>query len=169
MFFYKVETKESALAGKGVYAAEDIPAGAIVALEVYQDLLMTEGQYQEAQRRGDSQIVQSGVRLVGDYFIYHHHIGDDEFINHSSNPNMLYHCGILFAKRNIATGEELTADYKYFLAQNDVNAFDDVETGKRADGLPPKEALMQSCRELMDLLSKHDLQPARYSDYKPGQ
>jgi SET domain-containing protein len=167
MFLYKVETKASAIAGKGVYALEPILAGSVVCVGYYGGLLITEKEYQDAQRRGDQLIIQSAVRAVGEYFIYNSELTDDEYINHSGKPNMLYHCGVFFAKRDIAVGEELTVDYKYFLAENDVYAFSDIEAGARVNGIGGKQALLDSCRELMELMATCELQPARYSDYKP--
>lgn len=167
MFLYKVETRDSEIAGRGVYALEAIAKGAVVGLLDHNNLLMTEAQYQEAQQRGEQLIIQSAVRLVGDYFAYNGRITDEEYINHSETPNMLYHCGILFAKQPIAAGEELTVDYKYFLAAGDVHAFDDRETGKPVTGLSAREALLQSAQEVIDLFAKADFDPPRYSDYHP--
>jgi hypothetical protein len=78
---------------------------------------------------------------------------------------MLYHCGIVFAKTDIAIGEELTVDYKYFLATNDVHAFDDRDTGQQVTGLNARDALLASARELIELYSRADFHPARYSNY----
>ena len=167
MFLYKVETRDSEIAGHGAYAMEPIAIGAIVGLLNHHNLIMTETEYQDAQRRGEELIIQSAVRLVGDYFVYNSKITDEEYINHSETPNMLYHCGILFAKQPIAVGDELTVDYKYFLATNDVHAFDDRDTGKQVTGLSAKQALIESCREVMALFSQADFDAPRYSDYRP--
>jgi SET domain-containing protein len=167
MLLYKVETQDSEIAGRGVYAQEPIAAGAVIGLLNHQNLILTESQYQEAQRRGDQLIIQSAVRLVGDYFVYNSEITDEEYINHSETPNMLYHCGILFAKAPIAAGDELTVDYKYFLATDDVCAFDDRDSGKKVTGLNAKQALLQSCREVMELFSRAEFDAPRYSDYQP--
>jgi SET domain-containing protein len=166
MFFYKVETRDSPIAGRGVVAAESMPKGSIVGLLDHHNLILTEKEYQEAQERGEHLIIQSAIRLVGDYFVYNAQITDEEYINHSETPNMLYHCGILFAKTPIAVGDELTVNYKYFLATDDVHSFDDQETEAKVDGLNGKKALQESCKELLELLEETDLQPARYSDYK---
>jgi SET domain-containing protein len=166
MFLYKVETRDSEIAGRGVYAMEPVPAGAVVGMLDHNTLIMTEAEYQEAQRRGDELIIQSAVRLVGEYFVYNAKITDEEYINHSDTPNMLYHCGILFAKMPIAVGDEMTVDYKYFLATDDVHAFDDRNTGMQVTGLDAKEALLQSCREVMELFSRADFDRPRYSDYR---
>jgi SET domain-containing protein len=167
MFLYKVETRDSEIAGRGVYALEPMTAGAVVGLLNHHNLIMTENQYQQAQSRGEQLIIQSAVRLVGDYFVYNSEITDEEYINHSETPNMLYHCGILFAKAAIAAGDELTVDYKYFLATDDVCAFGDRDTGRQVTGLNAKEALLQSCREVIALFSQAEFDPPRYSDYQP--
>lgn len=166
MFLYKVETRESEIAGRGVYAAEPIAAGAVVGLLNHHNLIMSETEYQDAQRRGEELIIQSAVRLVGGYFIYNGQITDEEYINHSETPNMLYHCGILFAKQPIAIGDELTVDYKYFLAADDVHRFDDRDTGRAVTGLDAKQALVESCREVIELFSRAAFDQPRYSDYR---
>jgi SET domain-containing protein len=166
MFLYKVETRHSEIAGQGVYAMEPVPAGAVIGMLDRETLIMTETQYQDAQRRGEQLIIQSAVRLIGDYFVYNAKITDEEYINHSSTPNMLYHCGILFAKKPIAIGDELTADYKYFLATDDVHAFDDRDSGKQVTGMDARQALLASCQEVMELFSRVDFDPPRYSDYR---
>lgn len=165
MFLYKVESRDSEIAGRGVYAVEPIPAGVVIGLFNHDTLIMTEREYQDAQRRGEKLIIQSAVRLIGEYFVYNKTITDEEYINHSANPNMLYHCGILFAKKDIAADDELTVDYKYFLAEDDVEAFGDKDTGATVTGLNAKDALRQSAAELVELYSRHDFQPPRYSDY----
>ena len=166
MFLYKVETRESGIAGRGVYAVEAIPAGAVIGMFNQNTLIMTEAEYQDAQRRGEQLIIQSAVRLIGDYFVYNREFTDEEYINHSETPNMLYHCGMLFAKAPIAAGDELTVDYKYFLAAGDVCAFDDRDSGEEVTGLSAKEALLQSARELIELFSRAEFPQARYSDYQ---
>jgi SET domain-containing protein len=165
MFLYKVETRDSEIAGRGVYAREAVPVGAVVGLLDHNNLIMTEEEYQDAQRRGEHLIIQSAVRLVGGYFVYNAKITDEEYINHSETPNMLYHCGILFAKSAIAPGNELTVDYKYFLAADDVHAFDDRDSGRQVIGLDAKQALLASCREVIELFSRTGFAPPRYSDY----
>ena len=167
MLFYKNEVQHSPIAGTGVFAQEIIPKGAIVGMLAHQGKLATEAQYQQAQREGITRLIQSAIRWAGHYFVYMPHEMSDDYINHSENPNMLYHCGVLFARRDIKVGEELTVNYKYFLAQGDENGFEDEKTGERVDGIDPKEALISSAKELLELLESADLDTARYSDYKP--
>ncbi len=74
-------------------------------------------------------------------------------MNHSEKPNLLYHCGILFALRNIRAGEELTVDYRYFLSPNDANPVHDTKTGKVIKGFNAKKSLRESTKELIKLIN----------------
>jgi hypothetical protein len=157
-----VETRvgPSRVAGKGLFAMTDIPCGAIVGDFVYKCELLTEEEYEEAQRNGDRLVLRRAVRSVGPRFVYGTWSTEgappaflnEDYMNHSENPNLLYHCGILFARREITAGEELTADYKYLLGVDDATSFVDTETGKRISGLVSTEALRQSTHELLALL-----------------
>lgn len=169
MLFYKNEVQTSAIAGTGVFAQEIIPKGAIVGCLAHNGKIATEAQYQEAQKNGEYRLIQSAIRWAGEYFVYMQQEMSDDYINHSQNPNMLYHCGVLFARREINVGEELTVHYKYFLARNDVNAFEDSDTHEQVNGMDPKEALLSSAKELIELYSDKDidLDHGRFSDYKP--
>jgi hypothetical protein len=165
MLFYKVEVRPSPIAGRGLFSKEAISKGAIIGLLAHATPIMTEEEYQEAQRHGEQLIILSAVRLAGKYFIYGEQITDEEYINHSADPTMLYHCGIAFARKDVAVGDELTVDYKYFLARDDVGAFDDVRTGGVVTGLDGRQAMIESCRELLALLAEADFDEPRHSDY----
>jgi hypothetical protein len=77
---------------------------------------------------------------------------NEDYLNHSQDPNLIYHCGFLFALRNIEVGDELTVNYGYFLAIDDVESFQDIKSGKIITGLSGQEALLFSTRELLTLL-----------------
>ncbi len=154
MLYVKTEIKNSDVNGKGLFLLENVKIGQIIALFAENSKYITEEEYQEEQRNNNEIIIMSGVRYVGKYFLYTEEIGNEEYINHSSNPTVLYHCGICFAKRDLKIGDELTVDYKYFLATNDVNKFTDKTTNSIVDGIPPHEALLQSTRELLEMLEK---------------
>jgi hypothetical protein len=94
----------------------------------------------------------TAVRYVGKHYIYTDYIEDEDYMNHSENPTVLYHCGICFATKDLNLGDELTVNYRYYLAVNDVHRFTDVITGKEIDGYSPKEALLCSAIELVELL-----------------
>jgi hypothetical protein len=151
LIYKKFKVHPSKLSGKGLFADEDIPIGAVVANLAQSCPVMTEDEYQKAQLRGDQIITMTAVRWIEDRFLYGDSIGPEEYINHSFEPNMLYHCGICFARTHIQADEELTVDYRYFLAENDVNKFRDALTGQLVDGFPWRVALQNSSEELMRL------------------
>jgi SET domain-containing protein len=101
-------------------------------------------------------VTRSGIRWVGRYFLHAKKMPVESFINHSDNPTLLYHCGVSFAYRDLAAGDELTIDYTTFLAEDDVEGFEDVHTGRMLFGLPPREALLKTAERLVQLLREID-------------
>jgi SET domain-containing protein len=168
MLFYETEVQESPVSGRGLFAKDFIPKGAVIGDLTHGASLITEAEYQEAQRRGEHVIIMSAVRLVGKYFIFGHEITKEEYINHSEDPTMLYHCGLALARRDIAAGEELTVNYKYFLAKDDVGRFTDSATGRLVDGVDGRQTMIESCKELLNLLRDTDFSNPRYSEYSEG-
>jgi hypothetical protein len=154
MLFFDTEIRESKIGEKGLFSKEHIQKKAVIGILVLGFPIMTEDAYQEAQRKKQHEIIMTSIRWIDNWFMYGDKITNEEFINHSLNANMLYHCGILFAKRDIEIGDELTADYKYFLAVNDEERFIDFDSGKMVDGLPGDLALIESTKELYKLLSE---------------
>ena len=151
--FVDVEVKDSDNAGKGCFTKQRIPKGAVVDIFPIEARIIKEEDYLK-QQKNNHLVEQSGVRWVGNYFMIGYEICEDDFINHSDNPNLLYHCGICFAKRDIDSGEELTVNYQYFLSKKDNNLFTDCKTGRRIQTLSGKEALEQSTKELVQLLKE---------------
>ena len=153
MLYVKTEVRESKLHNLGLYLMEPVKKGTVI-LIANSSGIITEIEYQSEQAKDNKLISMTAVRLLGRSFIYGDSIGNEEYINHSETPNMLYHCGICLAARDIAPGEELTVDYKYFLAEQDVYAFNNAETGKIVDGIHPAEAFIQSAEEVLALLKE---------------
>lgn len=154
MIVVATSVKSSPISNKGLFTDILIPKGMVVGILTHQAKLISEFGYQKGQFEGDNLIIMTGIRWVGDYFIVGDSITNEEYINHSDNPNLLYHCGILFSLREIESGEELTVDYKYFLAKKDHCRFKNIENGNLVDGLSALNSLEQSCKELLQLLSE---------------
>jgi SET domain-containing protein len=169
MLFIRTEAGASPIAGKGVFAREAVKRGEIVGIAGHRGRIVTEAEYQAAQEAGDTLLIQSAIRWVGDYFVYNETITDEEYVNHATDPNLLYHCGVWFARRDIEPGDELTCDYKYFLAVDDVCRFPDAGGQGMVSGLPGKEALVQSAEELIALLKDGDLGAPRHTEYAPAK
>jgi SET domain-containing protein len=152
MLFVDAEVCESKIAGSGLFLRSPAGKGAIVSIHAVDAQLLTQAEYQEAQRQGNELAIRSGIRWVGRYFLHAKVMPVESYINHSDDPSLLYHCGISFARRNLHAGDELTIDYTTFLAEDDVEGFQDAATGRLLFGLPPREALLKSSQELVQLL-----------------
>ncbi len=151
MYFVKTESRKSLKHNMGWFVKEDVKKGTIIA--VYSNArIMTQDEYTNEQKNGNELIIRTGARYVDNLFIYGDKICEGDYINHSFDPNTIYHCGILFAKKDLKAGDELTADYSYFLADNEMSRFIDSETGNEVKSLPSKETLIKSAQELIDLL-----------------
>jgi SET domain len=161
VLFFATRIAASPIAGRGVFATTNIPRGTIVGSFTHRCTFLSEEDYRSAQLAGDQWVIKKAVRAIGRLFAY---IGpatpaaklallNEDYTNHSENPSLLYHCGFLFARRDIVAGEELTVHYKYILALDDeVSSFTDAATGHRVTGLTGLEALRQSTLELVRLL-----------------
>jgi hypothetical protein len=153
MLYVKTEVRESEVHNLGLFLLEPVKKGTVI-LIANSNGIMTETEYQSEQAKDNMLISMTAVRLLGRHFIYGDSIGNEEYMNHSETPNMLYHCGICLAARDIAPGEELTVNYKYFLAEQDVFAFNNAETGQKVDGISPADAFIQSAEEVLALLKE---------------
>lgn len=147
--------KDSGIQGSGLFADEPIKMGEVVMIWSVDCSIIKEADYNKEQANGNENMVKTGARFVDGIFLY----TDDRprlenYINHSADPNILYHCGVCFALHDIVKGEELTVDYSHVLAAGDYNGFHDAKTGLYVDGLDSLECLRQTTAMLTALLSK---------------
>lgn len=152
MLLVKAVTRESEIAGKGLFVEEAVRKGTVVSLHAADATVLTEQEYQHEQRIGNELVIRTGIRWVGPYFLYAQEERPEAFINHSTDPSLLYHCGISFARRDLKPGDELTVDYSLFLAEDDVEGFHDSAEETQVTGLPPRDALISSTEQLLRLL-----------------
>src|SRR5579864_4412967 len=105
MIFYKTKISESPVHERGLFADEHIARGAVVGIMALEADITSERSYQNAQRNDDSTYTQTGVRWLHKFFMFDKRLMVEDYINHSHQANVLYHCGILFAKKDILIGE----------------------------------------------------------------
>lgn len=153
----KLFVKTSKIQGTGLYAGESIKAGDVVMLWMSEATIITEAEYNQRQEADDKLIKTTGVRYIGSYFL---HTDEkpryENYINHSFTPNILYHCGICFALKDIECGEELTVNYSYLLSESDSMGFVDERTGLKVSGLPYELGLMDTCKQLLQLIKNKE-------------
>ena len=152
----KLIVKESGVSGKGVFAGESFKLGDVIMVWSHNYHIISEKDYNQEQKNGNYNIIKTGARFVDGYFLY----TDDgvprieDNMNHSYFYNVLYHCGVCFAVRDIAEGDELFVNYRYVLAKGDALAFHDKTTGHYVDGIDSFDCLRETTSLLHDLLEK---------------
>lgn len=156
MSYKNLTVKRSKIEGYGLYTNEFICKGEIIMFWMANAHLIKELDYNIQQSKDDRQMIATGARYVGDMFLYTD-IGPrkdryENYINHSFNPTVLYHCGVCFALRDIQPNEELTTDYTYLLSENDQETFIDEASGKEVKGISWHKCLLHTTEQLQKLL-----------------
>jgi SET domain len=110
--FKGLKKKRSKLHGYGLFADQHFEKGQLVINWLKTSDIIPEKQYKQEG--------QTAVRLFGELYIDGKR-DDTDFINHSNKPNCVYLIGLVFAKRDIKGGEELTLNYSHFIPGYDFN------------------------------------------------
>jgi hypothetical protein len=150
--FVKTEVKETGLYGKALYAAERIPRGTIVCSFTLGSEVTTEDDYVRAVAENRQPLPRTGTRYAGKYFTFGNVDAPYNYVNHSFRANLLCHCGVVLALRDIEPGEEMTLDYRTLIDTTDVGLYNDAVTGREIRGLGARETLLRTARELIALV-----------------
>ncbi len=163
MILADIEVRSSEIEGRGVFLTKDIKKGTLLIIYTYGISELIHKDYHDEVCRDIENspcpdIVDSSVRYVHDWFIYDNYSKhncsfggrDADFVNHSFNPSMIYHCGLCFAARDLKEGEELTVDYRLFLSE-DLQGFTDLKSGKDIRGISGRKAFILSLKKLNDI------------------
>ena len=86
-------------------------------------------------------MTRTGTRYCGKYFTFGNVDAPYNFVNHSFKPNLLCHCGVVLARRDIPAGEEMTLDYRTLIDTTDVGLYNDAVTGREIRGHSARETL----------------------------
>jgi hypothetical protein len=150
--FIETEVRETGLYGKALYAAAPVKRGTIVCSFTLGSDVTTEDEYVRAVAENRQPVTRTGTRYAGKYFTFGNVDAPYNYVNHSFRPNLLCHCGVVFALRDIAPGEELTLDYRTLVDTTDVGVYNDAVTGREIRGYPARETVLRTARELVALL-----------------
>jgi hypothetical protein len=150
--FVKTEVRETGVYGKALYAAEPVGKGTMVCSFTLGSDVTTEDEYVRAVAENRQPVTRTGTRYAGKYFTFGNVDVPYNFINHSFKPNLLCHCGVVLALRDIAAGEEMTLDYRTLIDTTEVGIYDDAVTGREIRGFTARETLLRTARELIALV-----------------
>lgn len=169
MILAEIEVRTSGIEGRGVFLTQDVEKGELLIIYTYGiSELIHKDHHDEACRdianSPHPDIVDSSIRYVHNWFIYDAYTRhntcfgsrEGDFVNHSFDPSMIYHCGLCFAARDLKAGDELTVDYRHFLSE-DINGFTDLKTGKQIRGISGKKAFISSIKKLNELFKDDPL------------
>jgi len=137
-------------AGQGLYLDEAVEAGRIITAPDAIDRT-----YRLTDILGSADLasqLHASARWFEDRYTLSPDWPDECYINHSFQPNGLWHLGFVFALSNLPQGTEITVDYRHLLPPGQAEDFLDAETGEKIVGLPWSESLVQSTRALAALL-----------------
>ena len=155
--FIPVEVRPSRIFGKGLFALRPVSPGTVICSFSTDARVITEEEYLQAIRENRYLVVRTGTRYVGKYFTYTEQPDTElNFFNHAFEPNLLVHCGVVIAERDIAAGEELTIDYRYLIDDTEIGIYNDALTGRPIRGFPPRQTLLETSRRLIKLLETLD-------------
>lgn len=171
MILAEHEIRESAIEGRGVFLKCGVKKGELLVIYTYGISELIHKDYHDQVCRDldnspHQDVVDSSVRYVDNWFIYDAYSKhnacfgsrEGDFVNHSFEPTMIYHCGLCFAARDLKAGDELTVDYRYFMSE-DLEGFSDRHTGRQIRGFSGREAFVRSLRQLNEV----------FSDEQPGE
>ena len=152
--FIHAEIRTSTIFGKGLFATEKVPIGKIICFFPLGADLITEEPFLKAVAENEQPLVRTGTRYVGRYYTHGNESEPYTYINHSFTPNLLCHCGVVMAHREIAQGEELTLDYRTLIDDSDIGVYRDAVTGKEIRGFSARQTLLRTTREVLGILEK---------------
>lgn len=154
--YVPTEVKPSTIFGQGLFALEPIPLGKIICFFPIGASVITEERFLSAVVNHEVMIVRTGTRYAGKYFTVGNESEPYTFLNHAFSPNLLCHCGMVIARRAIAAGEELTLDYRTLVDDTDIGTYSDAASGRTIRGLSARQTLLQTARELIEILERTD-------------
>ena len=151
--FVRVEVRPSSIFGKGLFPIEEVKRGKIICSFTTDAKLITEREYLTAIETNQSLVVRTGTRYVGRYFTCTGEPNADlNFFNHAFEPNLLCHCGIVIAIRDIRAGDELTIDYRTLIDDTDIGVYKDSASGRVIKGFSARETLLRTTRQMLELM-----------------
>lgn len=153
-FRLRTEARPSTLpgAGEGVFALEPADKGKFLGMDFpsYRKLCTD----RDVPRLAAETQKFSWRHIEHVCFEAHDRRSAADLMNHSFDPNVLWHVGYYFAAKQIAVGDELFVDYRYLYSPSWNDSFIDAVTGRPVAGMEWRAALVGSSRRLAALVEE---------------
>jgi len=137
-------------AGKGLFLDESVAAGRVITAPDGIDQTFLHAEINASPELRNQ--LHASARWFEDRYTLSPDWPDECYINHSFQPNGLWHLGFVFALADLPPGTEITVDYRHLLPPGESEDFADSVTGETITGLPWSESLASSTRALAELL-----------------
>lgn len=147
------EVRESGIpnAGKGLFSTEEVTQGKIMFTPSHIEETVAIREILENPEYPDA---HTSVRWYEDQCILTPELPDDYYINHSFEPNAVWHLGFIFALRDLQPGDEIFIDYRMILGPGVEMEFLDSVTQKPIIGFTWKESLIRSSKAVLSLAER---------------
>jgi hypothetical protein len=148
---YHIAPSRIAGAGQGLFLDELVARGSLITAP---DDIRKVYKWSDVQALPDAAaLLASTVRWFEDRYTVTPEWPDECYINHSFAPCGLWHLGFVFALDDLATGTEITVDYRHLLAPGQEEDFLDAVSGERIIGYTWLQSMQTSTAQLQALFA----------------
>jgi hypothetical protein len=149
---YHIAPSRIAGAGKGLFLDEPIARGRVI---IAPDDICKVYKWSEVEALPDAgALLAATVRWFENRYTVTPEWPDECYINHAFEPNGLWHLGFVFALDDLASGAEITVDYRHLLAPGQREEFLDAASGRVIVGWDWRESLARSTAQLSALFER---------------
>ena len=150
-FEHSIEPSRIPGAGLGLFTREAVARGRVLVVPNQAHVLRSAPELAALPK--DSIELASSIRWFERVFTVDPEWSEESHLNHSFEPNCLWHLGFIFALDDLDAGSELTIDYRHLLDEETLLDFRDSVTGREIRGLPWERAVRSSSEQLAALFA----------------
>ncbi len=149
---YRVAPSGIAGAGQGLFVTAPVARGSVIIAPDNVHTVWPESRLRTLP--DDSLEVRASVRWFEQWFSITPEWSDECYVNHAFEPTGLWHLGFIFARADLVAGTEITTDYRLLLGEGEDPGFTCSVSGRPIIGLPWRDSLGDSARQLLGLLDR---------------
>jgi hypothetical protein len=147
---YRIADSTIPGAGKGLFLDQPVQSGCIMTAPDAIDRTWSAAEIAASETLQNQ--LHAAARWFEDRYTLSPEWPDECYVNHSFKPTGLWHLGFIFAAADLATGTEITVDYRHLLAPGQEEGFNDAQSGEKIVGYTWPQSLAMSTRALAVLV-----------------